>query len=305
LKEVEPSEELNNNKDLSQCRLLLVEDNRINQEVARHILAELGIEPDIATNGLEALTLLKAAKGSAAYNIILMDCQMPEMDGYQATTAIRQGQAGSENQAITIIAMTANAMKGDKEKCLAVGMTDYLSKPIEPVKLKEKLSLYIGAEIRNDNKIHITSEVKVKQSEQVKYIESNIVGHAQTSPDEIQEEQQFETWQRNEFSKRLNNNEGIQQKLIALFLDETPKQLNALALSISQHDNTLQHEISHKIQGMTANLNAEELLHHTKNFNSYVKTPTPEDIKVEELFQMMTISYQKLEQVLNEKITES
>jgi len=299
LQEMEAAEEVNKAMDLSHCRLLLVEDNRINQEVARHILAEFGIEPDVAINGLEALTLLKSAKGNMAYNIVLMDCQMPEMDGYQATTAIRQGQAGQENQSVTIIAMTANAMKGDREKCLAAGMTDYLSKPIEPVKLKEKLSLYIENEIKEKFDTTIPKPTD-KPSGQVEPIDSI------TKPQDVadKKEEELVAWQRSEFSKRLNNNEEIQYKLIALFLEETPKQLRALALSISQHDKTLQHEISHKIQGMSANLNAQQLLHHTKAFNSYVKTPTPVDTKVDELFKSVQSSFKSLEQELQHALDE-
>jgi len=311
LQEVEPEEDINNKIDLSQYRLLLVEDNRINQEVARHILAEFDITPDVAVNGLEALALLKAAKGSAAYDIVLMDCQMPEMDGYQATAAIRQGEAGKENQQITIIAMTANAMKGDREKCIAAGMTDYLSKPIEPVKLKEKLSLYTRNKMNSeDHDIEIASPTNQGKKHGSK--EKLTIDSEQTSQAEQQEKQQksqLTVWQKSEFSKRLNNNENIQHKLIVLFLEETPSQLSALALSISQEDYKAQHEISHKIQGMSANLNAQQLLQHTKIFNSYVKTPSPEQKKIDELFQSMQLSYQKLEQTLkqalDEKLTES
>jgi len=90
-----------------------------------------------------------------------------------------------------------------------------------------------------------------------------------------------------------------------LFLDETPKQLSALALSISQQNNKLQHDISHKIQGMAANLNAQQLLEHTKNFNNYVKIPTPENTKVDELFRAMQLSFQTLEQTLKQALDEN
>jgi len=315
LQEIKPTKEMNTTMGLSQCKVLLVEDNRINQEVARHILAEFDIIPDVALNGLEALTLLKEAKGNiakerSAYDIILMDCQMPEMDGYQATEAIRQGLAGKENQSITIIAMTANAMKGDREKCLSAGMTDYLSKPIEPVKLKEKLSLYTKSIFEQQNKCERDSSPSTyfaKQEQDNKPLEKSKTNSEHYSEEE--HEEQPAIWQREEFSKRLNDNQEIQYKLIALFLDETPKQLSALALSISQQDNKLQHDISHKIQGMAANLNAQQLLEHTKNFNNYVKIPTPDDTKVDELFQAMQFSFQTLEQTLkkvhDEKAIES
>ncbi|MEE8059632.1 MAG: response regulator [Pseudomonadales bacterium] len=125
-------------------RILLVEDNFINQEVARGILEDLNITVDIAGDGLEAIALLKTMSHEAPYQLVLMDCQMPEMDGYEATHSVRQGRAGEASQDIPIIAMTANAMKGDKEKCLAAGMNDYLSKPIDPDELEAMINQWLG-----------------------------------------------------------------------------------------------------------------------------------------------------------------
>ncbi|WP_440054665.1 ATP-binding protein [Pseudoalteromonas sp. T1lg65] len=121
----------------SQLQVLLVEDNKINQTVALTLLKRLGIEAKCVENGEQAITWLK--QQPTCYDIILMDCQMPIMDGYQATQQIRQGQAGKQHQQSHIIALTANAMQGDREKCLAAGMNDYLSKPIDFELMKEKL----------------------------------------------------------------------------------------------------------------------------------------------------------------------
>ncbi len=112
--------------------ILLVEDNKINQLVTLGILNKYGLEADTADNGLEALNALNQSPQSTPYDLILMDCQMPEMDGYEASRQIRQGSGGKHHQHIPIIAMTANAMEGDRDKCLASGMSDYLAKPIEP-----------------------------------------------------------------------------------------------------------------------------------------------------------------------------
>jgi len=296
LKEIKPIDADINNTDFSQCKLLLVEDNRINQEVARHILAEFDIIPDVAVNGLEALAHIQASEGEVPYDIILMDCQMPQMDGYQATAAIRNGEAGEDNKAITIIAMTANAMKGDREKCLAAGMTDYLSKPIDPIKIKAKLSQYF--EVANKSELAPPPAIPLEVIAEI-----NVSDEEPVITDTTEPEQQV-TWHRQEFNKRLNNNEVIQQKLIELFLEETPKQLNELTKSITQKNKTLQHEISHKIQGMSANLSAKALLQHTKDFNQYVKEPEPVQDKVEALFQAIELSYQTLEQELKESLSE-
>ena len=122
--------------------ILVAEDNPINQQVILHILGKLGYAPKIADNGQEAVT----AAGSASYDIILMDMQMPEMDGLEATQVIRKTL---ERQPV-IIALTANTMQGDMEECLNAGMNDYLSKPIkleELVNMLEKWDLHIKAGI--------------------------------------------------------------------------------------------------------------------------------------------------------------
>ncbi len=128
------------------ARILLVEDNAINQMVALNILEDLSLSADVAGNGVEAIASLNGAPHTAPYQVILMDCQMPEMDGYEATRQIRLGAAGIVNQDIPILAMTANAMKGDKEKCLAAGMNDYMTKPIDSKLLSIKLGQWLDRE---------------------------------------------------------------------------------------------------------------------------------------------------------------
>lgn len=118
-------------------RLLLVEDNTINQLVAQTLLEQIGFKAEIAANGVEALKIMNEA--ALPFDLIFMDCQMPEMDGYEATQRIRKGEAGKQHQAIKIIALTANAMKGDKEKCINSGMDDYLKKPFIREDLEQKL----------------------------------------------------------------------------------------------------------------------------------------------------------------------
>ena len=125
------------NEAIQNTKILLVEDNVINQEVAVMILSDFNVSADIAANGIEAIELLKGSLESEPYQLILLDCLMPEMDGYEATKAIRSGVAGDLFVHIPIIAMTANAMKGDREKCLASGMDDYMTKPIDPDRVEE------------------------------------------------------------------------------------------------------------------------------------------------------------------------
>ena len=111
-------------------RILLVEDNRVNQIVTQGVLKTLSLSADIAADGSQALKMLRNSSKDNLFTLIFMDCQMPVMDGYQATQNIRNGLAGEHYKSIPIIAMTANAMVGDKDKCFQAGMNDYLSKPL-------------------------------------------------------------------------------------------------------------------------------------------------------------------------------
>lgn len=123
----------------SGLRLLVVEDNRVNQIVITSVLHKMGIDSTIANNGKEALSALS---GSQSFDMILMDCQMPEMDGYEATHRIRNGEGGKEVRNIPIIAMTANAMESDRKACKDAGMNDFLTKPLNRTLLKEKLRIW-------------------------------------------------------------------------------------------------------------------------------------------------------------------
>ena len=121
-------------------RILLVEDNPVNQKVATAMLTKQGHRVDVACNGQEALNALS----QKSYKLVIMDCQMPVMDGFEATRRIRAGEAGMVNRSIPIIAMTANAMAGDQEQCLAAGMNDYLAKPVSKDKLNAKVALWLA-----------------------------------------------------------------------------------------------------------------------------------------------------------------
>ena len=147
-------------RELANLKILLVEDTPINQKVCLNQLKVLGGAADVANNGEEALSMVALQK----YDIVLMDCQMPVLDGYEATARLRRLEAEAiasgkmkPHQMTVVIAMTANALKGDREKCLAAGMDDYISKPISMEKLKSVLENW-SAQLRIKNQISNSEE---------------------------------------------------------------------------------------------------------------------------------------------------
>ncbi|NNC74782.1 MAG: response regulator, partial [Acidimicrobiia bacterium] len=120
--------------DLKGVRVLVVDDSAVNQRITFLMLDRLGCRVDTAANGLEAIEAVRAVP----YDIVLMDVQMPTMDGLEATRQIRSAERSGEH--IPIVAMTAFAMRGDRERCLEAGMDDYLAKPVSPEDLEVKMT---------------------------------------------------------------------------------------------------------------------------------------------------------------------
>ncbi|WP_088915736.1 response regulator [Granulosicoccus antarcticus] len=129
----------------SHINILVVEDNAVNQEVAIGMLEKIGFSADVADNGQEGLDALE----SGSYDLVLMDCQMPVLDGYAATRSLRlrESASGQTGERIPVIALTANAMTGDAEKCISAGMDDYLSKPFEEHALEEKIVFWMSTRL--------------------------------------------------------------------------------------------------------------------------------------------------------------
>ncbi|MCU7937403.1 MAG: response regulator [Candidatus Thiodiazotropha sp. (ex Dulcina madagascariensis)] len=123
-------------------RVLVVEDNPVNQAVVKKMLEKAGLSPITANDGIEAMEALHGEQ----FDVVLMDCQMPRMDGYEATEAIRDREVKQGLMRTPVIAMTANAMSGDRERCLMVGMDDYLSKPVKPAQLENMLRQWLPME---------------------------------------------------------------------------------------------------------------------------------------------------------------
>jgi CheY-like chemotaxis protein len=127
---------------LEGARILMAEDNEINRFFLGEVLSNRGLEYEVAENGQQALDLI--SRDPARFDLVLMDCQMPELDGYDATRELRRRESEAGGRRLPVIAMTAHVMEGDREKCLAAGMDDYLGKPLQIDELDAKIDRWLG-----------------------------------------------------------------------------------------------------------------------------------------------------------------
>jgi len=202
--------------------VLLAEDNLTNQKVALAMLKKLGLQADTASNGLEALSAL----GSRQYDLVFMDCQMPEMDGYETTRRIREPGSPVLNAEVPIIAMTANAMQGDREVCLKAGMNDYISKPINPGLLASVIERWL----------HKTNRLPEAASERL--------------------EADREIFDKDGYIGRLAGDEGLAIEILKSFIDDMPGQIDRLRSAMEKGDTESVRRIAHTIKGAAGNTGA-------------------------------------------------
>jgi len=204
-------------------RILVADDNAVNQKVALKILEKLGYRADTVGNGLEVLKTLE----SVPYNLVLMDCQMPEMDGYEATRSIRDISSSVMAHDIPVIAMTANALKGDREKCLEAGMDDYISKPVDPIELNSVIKKFLSGNGR---------AVKDK-----------------TPP---KRDNNGEVFDKGGLLQRLMGDEDILVEILKGFLLDMPVQISTLKEALNKGDADGVRRAGHTIKGASANVGA-------------------------------------------------
>ena len=154
--------------EFSELKLLLVDDDDTNRIVAKALLNRVGVIPETATNGEEAISASKEKQ----FDVIFMDCMMPEVDGYEATRAIR-ADCDNPNRETPIIALTANALAGDRENCLEAGMSDYLAKPLRPKDIQEILSKWTPQEEDSDLDELVAEVEEISSSEELKILDTN------------------------------------------------------------------------------------------------------------------------------------
>ncbi|MDF3013426.1 MAG: putative sensor/response hybrid, partial [Cellvibrio sp.] len=219
-------------------RVLLAEDNPVNQEVASVMLQKLGLDMRVASNGREATGLLQLE----SFDLVLMDCQMPIMDGFEATASIREREAELGLPEMPIIALTANAISGDREHCLALGMSDYLSKPFSQTQLYEVLARWLPQRPAQEHIPEPAAPVKavasiaeVRKSDQV----------TSGSPVEIDEQV---------INQLRELREGLLPRIIELFRASSPALIVQMETAVAQQDSDLLYKTAHNFKNSAANL---------------------------------------------------
>ena len=269
-------------------KILIADDHAINQQLLVLLLERLGLSCDVVMNGKEAVQA--ALNGS--YALILMDCQMPEMDGYEATRKIRSAEAEkntdeSESQTvrsnlqhvrIPIVALTANAMPGDREKCLAAGMDEYLSKPINPEELEMILARLLPSTL-DDNPYLSMPQRENDNSTDPKFLPLPKTQHQVANPDENTPKEtnpspmnlaQLQEWQ------ELGGPDFMKQ-MLEQFVSDVDACVREIEHALDQGDHEALAEGAHGLKGICANIGATDLQALAKNLEEFSRQGKPID----------------------------
>jgi CheY-like chemotaxis protein len=219
----------NDARPFYKARVLVVEDNLVNQKVIVQMLEKRGYEAEVASNGLEAVGRIATTR----YDFVLMDCQMPVMDGYEATREIRRSEG--EMRHTPIIAVTANAMMGDREKCLEAGMDDYLTKPVKIEALEAAIARWSKTDAPE-------AAPPIRSSE--RRIDDDVID--QTALDALRELE--------------DGASDILRELVEIYIDDAPGYITALREAILAADPHQMERTAHTLKGSSASLGARRLV---------------------------------------------
>ena len=206
--------------------VLVVEDSPTNRDVALTLLAKIGYRADAVCDGSEAIQALQSTR----YGVVLMDVQMPGMDGYEATRRIRDPQSSVANHDIPIVAMTAHALEGDRQRCLDAGMTDYVSKPVRTEELARALA-------------RVLSESGAPEP-----APASALATTELSKDEV--------FRKAELLQRVDGDEDIARRIVDRFLEEAPSRIDCLRLALNDHDIQQLEREAHALKGAAATVAA-------------------------------------------------
>jgi CheY-like chemotaxis protein/HPt (histidine-containing phosphotransfer) domain-containing protein len=245
--------------DLLGGKILLAEDNLINQEVARAMLERCGCTIEIVNNGRRAVE--RVFEGP--FDVVLMDCQMPELDGYEATMEIRrQEKVRQGTRRLPIVAITAHAMQGDREKCLQAGMDDYITKPLQMVELRRVLTQWVKA----------GPPVAAATGTALAAAPPLPVPHPRPawSP-QTQTAADAPVFQRAEVLQRCLGDEQLMASLLQVFVRQAGEDLAEIHAGVAGGDEQKALKAAHRIKGSSANLSLERIRHAALALETHVR----------------------------------
>ena len=228
-----------------QGRVLLVEDHPVNRQLACAMLEEMGLTVAVANDGREALRALE----HATFDSVLMDCQMPEMDGFAATAAIRDAERRQNAPRLPIIALTANAIQDDRNRCLAAGMDDYLSKPFTQAQLRATLARWLPVAAPQTTPPPETAP------------EANLIADEALNPAALAAIRRLDP----------NGKKGLVAKVIRSYLDDAPPRLASMHAALRDHDAKTLRKAAHAMKSASANLGADRLAAQLKELETLAR----------------------------------
>jgi signal transduction histidine kinase/DNA-binding response OmpR family regulator/HPt (histidine-containing phosphotransfer) domain-containing protein len=266
----------------SRGRLLVVEDNFVNQQLMMRVLAKDGFEVRIAADGSEAVQILNVE----SFDAVLMDCQMPTMDGYEATRLIRKAERKARaGHRLPILALTANAMAGDREKCLFCGMDDFVTKPISFAGLYGTLSRYLQlplplhSEPQPEAEAPVPSsksEIAAKESDAIFGAEVVSGGSPADPPITVEAEAILN---REELMSRVGGDQELIEILAGAFRDDAPRHVAAFSNALAANDAQAAKKVAHTIKGCAGNLAGTRLRDYAKSLELSVASGNLDEAK--------------------------
>ncbi|MFC1849709.1 response regulator [candidate division CSSED10-310 bacterium] len=259
-------------------RILLAEDNAVNQKLAIQIFKKFGYTTDIANNGLEVLNFLKMRD----YDIVFMDVQMPEMDGFEATRRIIK--TFDPDKRPRIIAVTANALAGDREKCLEAGMDDYISKPIRIEEIQYVIERW--GILKGEDMEMMQAGPDLRANATASIIDLKVIRELQEMDDDPDEP-------------------GFLNELMSIFEKDSAQLITLIKKAIDEHDSKTLREHAHSLKGASANVGAVALARTCKDIETECKKPELPDMqkilsKLDDLYQQTIIGLQHVAQTIDE-----
>lgn len=255
-------------KRLEGARVLLAEDNEINQQVAMEILAAAGVVVTLAANGQKAVDAVQTNH----FDAVLMDLQMPVMDGYTATRTIRKDARFKD---LPIIAMTAHAMAEDSEKSLHAGMNGHITKPIDPEVLYATLAEWVSADTPEGETPEGEAESKAETTQQPTPDNNGAIVPA--SPDEKTFPAFLDGFDLPSGLSRLQGNQPLYRKLLINFGDTYTQRVNEIRQALNSGDYNSAHKLTHEIKGVAGNLSASQLHTAATALDQLVKHANPQN----------------------------